>query len=793
MGIDQLMSNEQVSGMSGATGPHGRGGALEQVLRGKRVIELSGGLAGQHCGYTLDGLGASVVTIKRVKPGSAGAAPSPLDRHKRIVELNPKTQEGFDALLALCADCDLFIEDRPPLGWPGGQPTFTRLMERHPLMLVVCLSPFGLTGPHADFAAYPLNCYHSGGNAQQIPCDLLRPQDNTRSPLQAGGHWGEAQAGTLAAATALACLLHPQSHAGRVIDCSKQEALISYNWTETARFPNEGCAPTRLAPLATIVGGLLPTLDGFVQIAVREDHQWQALAQLLGHPEWRDDVLWSTRAARIGRAAEVSRLLADETVKFPTQHLHLRGRELGIPIAAVLSPSQLLADADLAARQAWSEADSGGVKLPRWGASINTWDADASPRERTVAGVKSDVPALDALGRLKRPLEGLRVLDFGWVAMGPYAGYTLAGLGAQVIHIARPAQTAAAGVDLSAYNYGFDTLNTGKTWVGVDLQSSAGRELIHALAARCDIVLDNFRPGVTQRLGIDFKTLSAINPRLVMMSASTYGERGIGGPYVGYAPVFSALAGLAHFTGYPDGPPAEVSHPVDFYAGSVGVLGLIAGLHRLAATGAGCHIDLSAREAVMWSLSHDLARVQEGQTEIERLGNTHPDMAPHGVYRCRGENRWISIAVGNDDEWQRLCACIGDDQLTRDTRFNTTSGRLAHRALIDRQLEQWTQDKEMGWVFGHLQASKVAAFPSSTSEDLWNDAQLKARQIFMSRQSAASTRWYVGMPWNYLGEPRLPLNTVDGSQATRSVFAELLGLSQGQIEALKAKGVIAIR
>ena len=377
--------------------------------------------------------------------------------------------------------------------------------------------------------------------------------------------------------------------------------------------------------------------------------------------------------------------------------------------------------------------------------------------------------------------------------MGPYAGYALAALGAEVIHIGRPAKDSPGGVDPAAYNYGFDTLNTGKTWVGIELKRREGVELVRQLVVQCDIVLENFRPGVMTQLGLDFAVLSAVNPRLVMLSASTYGQRGIGGPYVGYAPVFSALGGLAGLTGYADGPPAEVSHPVDFYAGSVGVCGLLAGLHRLAATGTGCHIDLAAREAILWSLTNDIALYQGGKHDGKRRGNSHPDMAPHGVYRCQGENRWISIAVGGDAEWQRLCDLIGAGGLPAGARALTLQRRLERHSEIDGLIEIWTQTQELGQLAQRLQASGIAAFASCTSEDLCRDAHLHERGVFQSAQTPQGNRWYVAAPWRYQDRPRQKLETIRGPAAMRTVFAGLLGLSQGEIEALQSEGVIAVR
>ena len=766
---------------------------FSQALRGRRILEVSGGLAGAHCGYALAGLGAQVTAVRMPQAAQTDASEHLLDVGKHIVALDPANDAGFEALASLAAESELFIEDRPPSGWIGGGALSARLLRRHPRLIAVCVSPFGISGPYADDPAYPLNCYHAGGNAQQIPCDALRPEDRSRAPLQAGGQWGEAQAGTVAALAAVAALLDPAAHVGTIIDCAKHEALMAFNWTEVVRYANQGRSPSRLAPLATIVGGILPTRDGFVQIAVREDHQWAALAHLLGRPQWIADPALSNRAARSARWQEVAHLIAAETAKFTSSHLHRQGRESGIPIAAVLGLDELLADQDLAARGAWATRQLGdGTKLrmPRWDTAITSaparLPADPPPLvDRTLP------PRFQA--RSGKPLAGLRVLDFGWVAMGPFAGYMLAGLGAEVIHIARPLPGAVADVDLNAYNYGFDTLNTGKTWVGIDLKRPPGLELVHQLVARSDIVLNNFRPGVTERLGIDFASLQALNPRLVMLSASTYGQANSGGPYVGYAPVFSALGGLAALTGYPDGPPAEVSHPVDFFAGSVGVLGLLAGLHRLGSTGRGCHIDLAAREAILWSLADALARHQLAPGAEQRHGNGHPQMAPHGVYRCSGENRWLSLAVGSDAEWRALCNSMGDPILAGDPRLATLAGRLSQRTRIDQQIERWTITRDAGALAECLRAAGVAAYVSATSEDNCKDPQVRARAVLQSWQSPTGTRWTLAAPWHTGDQARQALATTVGAAATQAVFADLLGLSPARIGKLMDEGVISRR
>jgi crotonobetainyl-CoA:carnitine CoA-transferase CaiB-like acyl-CoA transferase len=762
--------------------PEGLAGAL----RGRRVIEIAGGLAGEHCGHALAGLGAEVLALRA--PGDA--AWHPLDADKRIVRHAAYAPDSFEAVAALAAGCDLLLEDRPPHGWPAGGPLAPRLLARHPAMIALCLSPWGLEGPDAGHAAHPLTCYHAGGHAQHMPCDPLRPQDRDRAPLQAGGEWGEAQAGTLAALVGAACLLDPSAHAGRVVDCARQEALMSLTWPEIARQLNEGRSPTRLAPLATIVGGVLPALDGHVQVAVREDHQWAALATLLERPEWAVDPCFATRAARMGRAAEIAALLAERTRARPTAWLHAEGRRRGIPMAAVLDIPALLSDADLARRGAWRTTRAGehAIRLPRWDRHV------AGP-----LGAAAPPPAAPPAVQPGRPLAGLRVLDVGWVAMGPYAGFLLACLGAEVTHLGRPPDQAMAGVDRAAYNYGFDTLNTGKAWIGVDLKRPEGAALAQDLAARADVVLENFRPGVAARLGLGYAALARRNPRLVMLSASTYGEAAMEEAFVGYAPVFAALSGLAHLTGHPDGPPTEVSHPVDFLAGAIGVLGIVAGLHRLARTGLGCHLDLAAREAILWSLSHAVALAQAGPGAGGRRGNGHPGMAPHGVYRCRGENRWVAIAVGSDDEWQALRAQAG---WAEEARLATAAGRIAHAAELEARLAAWTEGQEAAPLVARLRAAGVAVSLSATGADLCADAHLRARGVFRSQAAAGGPRWHLAPPWAFspaarqgirAAPPRHALQTLEGRAALQRILGEQLGLPAAQIEALEAARLVAAR
>lgn len=781
---------------------------LGDVLRGLTVLEVSAGLAGAHCGHALADLGADVVVLR-----APGAPPRRLDLGKRVVPLDPHAPRALEAVAAVAAHAALLVEERPADGWPAGAPLAPALLARFPRLRAVALTPYGLDGPKSGWPAHALQVYHAGGHAQLMPNDPLAPGGAEPAPLQAGAGWGEAQAGTLAALAALAALRDESSP--RWLDCAKQEALTSLCWPEAVRHANEGVSPTRLAPKATIVGGMLPARDGHVQVAVREDAQWAALATLLGEPGWIDDPRFATRAARTANVVPIARLLARCTVRHEADWLHRRGRDLGVPIAAVHGLRALESDAGYAARGAWRtlrRADGHVRRVPRWDAQVVSpvraaagtvgdpeGDAGAAAgadggSTMQPAAPTAPAPATPAAARTPfAPLAGVRVLDLGWVAMGPYAGYLLAALGADVIHVARPAAAIGGGVDLGAYNYGFDALNTGKTWVSIDLKRPRGAALARAIARRCDVVLDNFRPGVTGRLGLSAEALAALSPRLITLSATTCGHRAVGGPYPGYAPVFAALGGLAAATGEPGGPPVEVSHPVDFFAGSVAVLAIVAALRRRDATGAGTHVDLAAAEAVLWSLSDHALALQDG-ADGRRIGNGHPAIAPHGVWRCRGDNRWIAIVADTDVGFARLCAALGVAPLADDPRFSTAAARLAHREALDAALAAPIRAQDDRELAARLAGAGVAAHPSPVSADLCADPHLAARGALCERDAGApGVRRFAAPPWRAAGGPRLRMRTRAGEDALRAVFEDLLGLPALEVAALREDATIAPR
>ena len=346
---------------------------FDGVLDGVRIIDLSRGFAGAFCGHALAQLGASVLAVRPPDSGLSGQdleRLQALDSSKTIELLDCYNPKNFDRVSAMCEGAALIIEERPGQGWPMGQPLAAQLMTEKSSLTAICISPFGLCGPHANFVAEPLTTYHSAGHAQQIPCDPLWPEYKTRSPLQAGAYWGESQSGLIAAVAALAIVTGNGCWKGHIIDCSKQEALLQMHWTELVRYPNSGKVIDRLEPNTTFIGGILPAADGYVQIVALEQHQWEGLVKLLNQPPWMMSADYSTQSMRVARWTEVSELLAAETEKRAKQDLYVEGQALGVPIAPIMSMAELKCDMGLRERGVFGPANTVRGSVPRWDGSV---------------------------------------------------------------------------------------------------------------------------------------------------------------------------------------------------------------------------------------------------------------------------------------------------------------------------------------------------------------------------------------------------------------------------------------
>ncbi|HKP16945.1 MAG TPA: CoA transferase [Gaiellaceae bacterium] len=385
-----------------------------------------------------------------------------------------------------------------------------------------------------------------------------------------------------------------------------------------------------------------------------------------------------------------------------------------------------------------------------------------------------------------RCLQGITVLDFTWAAVGPYATFLLRALGADVIRIESPLRSHLRRVTAGFYA----DLNAPKTSVLLDVTTPRGVDLALRLAEHADVAVDNYRAGVMERLGLGEQALRARNPRLVVVSATAMGATGPEAAFGGYAPVFSALGGLAQLTGYPDAPPTELRHPVDFALGALVAAVTVAALLRRQATGRGTYVDLSCREGATQLVGESLIDFQLTGRAPERAGNDDAIMAPHGVYPARGDDEWVSVAVSSDEEWCALARAIGRPELADDPSLGDAFLRWQRRAELDDLLTAWTRERPAVEAATRLQEAGVAAAPSLSARGLFEDEHLAARRFASTRRRGGAETTTIGVPWRLSGMQAKVAAGPGPAKARQAVFGGLLGLSPAEIRALRKDGVI---
>ena len=402
----------------------------------------------------------------------------------------------------------------------------------------------------------------------------------------------------------------------------------------------------------------------------------------------------------------------------------------------------------------------------------------------------------------KPPLDGIRVADFCWAWAGPYGALQLAHLGAEVIRIesqTRPcpsrlippwADNEKGGFNRSGY---FNQYNQGKRSLTLNLKEPEGLELAKKVVAKSDIVTENFAGGVMDKMGLGYEVLRAIKPDIIMISLSGYGATGPEKGYVSYGPPQVALSGMSSLTGYKDDQPRQAGFSYGDPNGGVhGTFAVMCALLHRAKTGNGQFIDLSQREACAMLLPEGLMEYAMNGTQPPRNGNRDPYMAPHGVFRCKGEDRWVSIVVGNEEEWRRFCKAIGQPTLATDVRFATLAARKENEDALEQIVTTWTNGLSPDEVTQKLQHAGVAAYPTLDGNDLLANPHVAARGYFVELEHAeVGKRRHLGIPWKMSRTPceiRRPAPLF--GQDTDYVLKEVIGLSGDEIATLRTKEVL---
>lgn len=391
------------------------------------------------------------------------------------------------------------------------------------------------------------------------------------------------------------------------------------------------------------------------------------------------------------------------------------------------------------------------------------------------------------------PLQGVRVVELTKVWAGPYVGKLLAFLGAEVIRVESLGSldvTRSFGVADINKAPGFQAVNPQKLSVQIDMKTPEGIALILDLLRQSDVLVENLRPGAVKRLGLGYEAVKAAKPDIVYVSMGMHGSEGPLSYQTGYAPCFAALGGVSALVGHEGEAPAgmNVRYADSTFGTAAAYAAAVALLHRRR-TGIGQFIDVSAVECMTSMIGDTVMDFALNGAVHECDGNRHPDMAPHGVYRCRG-GEWLSIAVSSDAVWQALARAMGHPEWAAHPDMRTLADRKAHEAELDQLLSEWTAGRDAAELATELQKCGVAAAKSQSSVDLVADPHLWARNFFREVQdSAGETKNIVGPSWKMSRDAEIRDAAPRLGEHNAYVFGEILGLSDEAQRKLAETGI----
>ena len=396
----------------------------------------------------------------------------------------------------------------------------------------------------------------------------------------------------------------------------------------------------------------------------------------------------------------------------------------------------------------------------------------------------------------KGPLRGLRVLDLTRVLAGPTCTQMLGDLGAEVIKIERPE----AGDDTrgfappfvpntreSAYFVG---VNRNKKSVTLDIAKPEGQAVVHRLLEHCDVLVENFKVGALAKYGLAWEQLSPKHPRLIYCSITGFGQTGPYAPRPGYDSLIQGMGGIMSLTGEPDGLPQKVGVPVaDLFAGLYGCIGLLAALNHRNATGQGQRIDIGMLDThVAWLANQGMNYLATGENP-PRLGNQHPNIVPYQVFATA--DGYMVLSIGNDPTFERFCKNFGQEQLLSDPRFATNAARVENRQLVTDTLAPVMRTRTTAEWVEELEALKIGCGPINTLSQVFADPHVQARGCVVEMPHASGETVQVianpvrlsATPAAYNSAPPLL------GQHTAEVLGGLLGMGEGEIAALREKGI----
>ena len=726
------------------------------LLDGIRVVQVGTGLSAAVCGRLFADAGAAVTWVEP-------ALSTPLARH-----LNHGKAAVSRAALAAA---DLIVCEGGPAELRSRQSDPERLRAHNSKAALVLISPYGQTGPRADDPAVDLTLFFASGIARMLTGQV---DDLGEPPIRPVGEQSAFIGGIAAACAGMHAVIGATP--GAVIDVSIEEALATLAITELARagIGGRSWSRKRLADGNGATVCILPARDGFAAISPRDDHQWAAWLGVMGSPAWGAEPRFAAKPDRVANWDALHALMADWSRQYDKQAIADKAQAARVPSFPLREAAEQLVSAQLAHRGFYRNLDIGGrvVKVP--GAPFGLSLAGPAGPARGGGGATPGA----SRGARPMPLAGVRVLDFSWVIAGPTATRYLAAMGAEVIKVEAPGRG-----DPGRTSELHAVLGQAKRGIVLDLKNPEAIAVARRLAARSDVLVENFATGVMDRLGLGADALRAVNPGLVYVSASGLGRSGPEAHAVAYGTLLQCYAGFAGLNRHPGIAPRVGMAWLDPMCGLMLAFIVAAALWRRKRDGAVARVDFSMLEAMLWTMAEPLIAAQLGNEPLPS-GNRSKRYAPHGAHRCAGPDDWIALAVADDAQWRSLCAIV--PALTPLAGLGLVE-RIERRQAIDDGLAAWARPRDAATAAAELRQAGIAAASLAGSRDLVDSLHLRERGFWEPHDAGDAGAVLPGLPW------RASFGRVSGPAPglgadTEAVLRDVLDLCRDDIAALRQSG-----
>jgi crotonobetainyl-CoA:carnitine CoA-transferase CaiB-like acyl-CoA transferase len=765
---------------------------LQMPFEDYLVIDLSRERAGSYCTRLLAGFGARVVKVEPLggdplracgpfvggDPGIERSIPFHwLNGGKESVALDLESDEGRRSLEILIRQADVIVESLGPgvmQGWGFDRDAIRKL---NPRLIFAAISNFGDGGPYRDYKADDAILYALSGG-------MIATGDPDKAPLSAGPAVARYTAGLYAyIAVLMAAWRRFDSQDGEFIEVPVHESALQNVETHLSDYAhNQKIARRNGDDHLFVPWRTYPCRDGYAAVIGGPVRHWHKAAQVFDEPRLAVPDL-KHMVDRHKRRREVEDLLRPWLMGHDRREVYHKGQAAGLALSYLASLAEAADWPQHQARGFFVHTEPHPVvgQLRISGAPFRLesapWCVGRAPllgeHTRSVldemqrrAVDKVDHPARGCgASTARRPLEGLRVIDMshGWA--GPHGGRLLADSGAEVVkleYFRRLDFMRGARRDNRAYDRhsGFVQFNRNKRSLALDLRDRRDLGVFEDLVRTADVVMSTSRPGVLERLGISLARLRELKPDIIFLAMSAHGLQGPESSYGQYGGGIEAISGIQSLTAYDEKSDPRRIREMDVTNGIVGAAALLTALLARRRTGVGRFIDLSEVEAATHALAgeHFLEHMTNGFSSLP-VGNRHATQAPHGCYRCRGEDAWLVISIGSDDEWRALCRVTGHAEWLTDPRFADLARRRRHHDALDELITEWTRNLPKLDAMAQLQKGGVPAGAVLNAADLLVDPHLQERGYFRRPVEAPAAPLFPGFPFQLSeggGEVRRP-------------------------------------